>query len=208
MLKFQYDGREKIRIKTVNRVKNERMKIIKAQQKNKKNTKYNTNYKNSKSVDKTETDKIRQKMIESGQKSIELVKKRQRLNIGNFIEEQINRDLMLKTQMAKDRRIKAVEEENLKELERKKSEKEKKLKIQELKRQEELNRMNEENENKRKEMEENEIQRKNDILEEEKKNQIYLKNKNELENLKYQERKKGIEEENKKKEYKIRQKIW
>ena len=208
MLKFQYDGREKIRIKTVNRVKNERMKIIKAQQKNKKNTKYNTNYKNSKSLDKSETDKIRIKMIEKGQKSIELVKKTQRLNIGNFIEEQINRDLMLKTQMAKERRIKAIEEENLKELERKKSEKEKKLKIQELKRQEELNRMNEENENKRKEMEENEIQRKNDILEEEKKNQIYLKNKNELENLKYQERKKGIEEENKKKEYKIRQKIW
>ena len=49
MLKFQYDGREKIRIKTVNRVKNERMKIVKAQQKNKKNSKSNTSYKNSKS---------------------------------------------------------------------------------------------------------------------------------------------------------------
>ena len=169
MLKFQYDGREKIRIKTINRVKNERMKIIKAQQKNKKKSKNNTSYKNSKSVDKSETDKFRQKMIESGQKSIELVKKRQRLNIDNFIEEQINKDLMLKTHMAKDRKIKAIEEENLKELERKKSEKEKKLKIQELKRQEELNRMIEENENKKKEMEEKEIQRKNDILEEEKK---------------------------------------
>ena len=43
----------------------------------------------SKSIDKSETEKIRQNMIESGQKSIELVKKRQRLNIGNFIEEQI-----------------------------------------------------------------------------------------------------------------------
>ena len=102
MLKFQYDGREKIRIKTVNRIKNERKKIIKEEESNKKIKGFNTKYKNSRSLEKTDREKRRIKMIEDGKKSIELVKKRQRLNIENFIEEQINQDLMMKTHLAKD----------------------------------------------------------------------------------------------------------
>ena len=41
---------------------------------------YNTKYKNSRSLEKSDKEKRRIKMIEDGKKSIELVKKRQRLN--------------------------------------------------------------------------------------------------------------------------------
>ena len=134
MLKFHYDGHEKIRLKTINRVKNERKKIIKSEEEYFK--KNRSKQLLSKSLAKIETEKKRIKMIEDGKKSIELVKKRQRLNIETFIEEQINKDLMMKTHMAKDRKIKALEEENLKEMEKRKNEKEKKVQLQEQKRQE------------------------------------------------------------------------
>ena len=92
---------------------------------------YNTKYKNSRSLEKSDKEKRRIKMIEDGKKSIELVKKRQRLNIETFIEEQINKDLMLKTHIAKDRKIKALEEEKFERIREEKIEKEKKVQAQE-----------------------------------------------------------------------------
>ena len=78
MLKFQYDGREKIRIKTIERIKKQRKKIIKEEEYNKKIMNSKTKYKNSKSLEKSETEKIKIEMIEKGKRSIELEKRKQR----------------------------------------------------------------------------------------------------------------------------------
>ena len=207
MLKFHYEGREKIRINTINNVKKERQKIIKEEEKYRTMKKAKTRYKNSKSLEKSEEDKRRNKMIQDGKKTIELVLKRQRLNIKNILEEQINKDLMLKTHIAKERKIKATEEKNLEDLERKKNEKERKNQLQEQRRQEEILRQIEQNENTRKEMYEKDMKRINDLKEEERQNKINLKNKTELENKRFEERKKDLEKENQKKEERLRQKF-
>ena len=208
MLQYHYDGREKIRNRTINKVKIERNKIIKEEKEmSNKNNKYRINNKNSKSFGKTEEEKRRIKMIENGKKSIELVKKRQRFNIECYVEDMINKDLMLKTNIAKEKKMKMIEEENLKEINRLKIEREKKATIQEEKRKEKINKEMEEQEIKRKEKEEKETLRKKELMEEEKKNQIMLKHKAELDNLKHQERLKGIEENNKKQEEKYKKKI-
>ena len=147
-------------------------------------------YKNSKSLEKTEAEKRRIKVIENGKKSLEIIKKRQRFNFQTFVEEQINQDLMLKTNIAKEMKMKELEEENLRELNKKKLDRERRVTAQAQKRQEKMNKKMEEQDIKRKEIEEKEIQRKNDLIEEDKKNQITLKNKAELENIKFHERKK------------------
>ena len=203
MLKFHYDGREKIRIKTINKVKKERENIIKEEEKYKKMSKNQTRTKNSKT---SEMDKKR--MIENGKKSIELVLKRQRLNIETILEDQINQELMMKTHIAKERKMKAIEEKNLEDLERRKNENERKAKLQEQRRLEEIKKQIEENENKKREMREKDLKRLNDLIEEERKNRINLKNKNELENKRFEERKKGIEAENIKREERYKQRIF
>ena len=93
----------------------------------------NIKYKNYKSLEKDGREIRRIKMVENGKKAIELVKRRQRLNIQNILEEQINKDLMLKTYLYKDKKIKMIEEENLKELEKKRIENEIKMQKHEQK---------------------------------------------------------------------------
>ena len=74
MLKFHYEGHEEIRLKTIDRVKKERKKIIKIEEEHFKRNR--SKRINSKSLEKSQTEKKRIKMIEEGKKSIELVKKR------------------------------------------------------------------------------------------------------------------------------------
>ena len=60
---------------------------------------------------------------------IELMQKRQRMRIETALESQINKELMMKTNMAKDIKYKVKEQEYMKELEKRKIENEQKEKI-------------------------------------------------------------------------------
>ena len=82
ILKFHYEGREKIRLETIKKVKKERERIIKEEEKS---IRSNNRYRNSKSIEANNIERKRLKIIEQGKKTIELLKKQQRLNIETFI---------------------------------------------------------------------------------------------------------------------------
>ena len=102
ILKFHYEGREKIRINTIEAVKEERNKIIKEEERIKSSKNYTIKFKNSKSLENKDTDKKIMEEIEKGKKQIELLKKMQRLNIEALMENQINQDLLMKENIAKE----------------------------------------------------------------------------------------------------------
>ena len=57
ILKFHYEGREKIRMKTIEAVKEERNKIIKEEERIKSSKNYKIKFKNSKSLENKDNDK-------------------------------------------------------------------------------------------------------------------------------------------------------
>ena len=48
--------------------------------------------------------------IEKGKKQIELLRKKKRLNIEVLMENQVNQDLLMKTNIAKENKMKAIEQ--------------------------------------------------------------------------------------------------
>ena len=119
ILKYHYEGREKIRLETIKKVKKERERIIKEEEKS---IKSKNRYYKTKSVEKLDMELKVLKAIEQGKKTIEQLKKQQRLNIEAYIEDQINQDIMIKTKIAQENKMKAIELENMKLVEIKKSE--------------------------------------------------------------------------------------
>ena len=200
LLKYHYEGKERIRKDLVKMVKEERKRIIKEEEAIKK-------LKKSKTLEECEPDQIMQNLNKKEKKIVELIQKRQRMRIETALESQINKELMMKTNMAKDIKYKVKEQEYMKELEKRKIENEQKEKILEKKRQDETNRRNEEQEMKQKEIEEKEQKRRNDIIDEEKRNEMLLKQKAELESRILLEKKKTMELNNKLKEAQIRKKL-
>ena len=89
---YRYEAEENFRNKTIEDVKKERDRIIEEENKNKENQDSNQNKKNEKIESEQRWDKI----IENEKKSIEKIKKKQRQNIETLIEEQINKELIIK----------------------------------------------------------------------------------------------------------------
>ena len=165
MQKYRYNASEKFRIQTINLIKKEREKIIDEADEIKIGSNNNNEiYKNThtnmskthmttQSKDKwtgtntTVGEDMDQKMDQifaEQKKAIMKIKQKQRQDIQALIKSQIDREISEKITFEKERRFKEKEEENNRELERRKYAKERKLKEKERKRLEELNRQMEE----------------------------------------------------------------
>ena len=124
LLKYRYDAEEKFRNETVEQVKQMRKKIIEAQEKKKekeeKTAKDNETIRtNNAGIEDSE--KKWEKLIENEKKTIEKIKKKQRQDIETIIEEQINKELMMKVSEAKEQIKKEKEEEAEKRLKEKRT---------------------------------------------------------------------------------------
>ena len=95
LLKYHYEGKERIRKDLVKMVKEERKRIIKEEEAIKK-------LKKSKTLEECEPDQIMQNLNKKEKKIVELIQKRQRMRIETALENQINKELMIKTNMDKD----------------------------------------------------------------------------------------------------------
>ena len=118
ILQYRYDEEEKFRLKTIEEVKNERNKIIEAQNKKEDEAKTNRDIREStvKGNNLEDTERIWGKIIENEKKAIEKIKKKQRQDIQTIIEEQINKELMKRLTEVKERNKKLKEEEAEKQL--------------------------------------------------------------------------------------------
>ena len=227
MQKYRYNASEKFRIQTINLIKKEREKIIDEADEikigsNNNNEIYKNTYTNmskthmtTQSKDKwtgtntTVGEDMDQKMDQifaEQKKAIMKIKQKQRQDIQALIKSQIDREISEKITFEKERRFKEKEEENNRELERRKYAKERKLKEKERKRLEELNRQMEEQKRKFQLKEEKEQIRHLEMVEAEKQKQEEQKRKKNLEMRKLNERKKALEEKDKERENKLRQK--
>ena len=119
---LRYNAEEEFRNNTIKEVKEERKKIIEEENKKKEENKNKENQSTQK--DKDDTDKVWDKIIENEKKSIEKIKKKQRQNIQNMIEDQINKELMIKVTEVKDQLKKEREEEAKLRLEEKRKQEE------------------------------------------------------------------------------------
>jgi hypothetical protein len=79
ILKFHYEGREKIRIKTIKEVKEERNKIIKEEERIKSSKNFEIKFKNSKSLENKDIDKKIMEEIEKGKKEDRITKKKAKI---------------------------------------------------------------------------------------------------------------------------------
>ena len=227
MLKYRYNAAEKFRIQSINLIKKEREKIIdeandiKIGDKNdiNKNTykyanmskTYNTTNSKEKwtAANTTVGDDIDQKMeqiFSEQKKAMMKIKQKQRQDIQALIKSQIDREISEKINYEKERRHKEKEEENFRELERRKNIKERKLKEKERKRVEEINRQLEEQKEKFRLKEEKEQLRHIEMVEAEKQRQEEQKRKKNLEMRKLNQRRKALEEKDKEREDRLRQK--
>ena len=141
MLKYRYNAYEKFRIQSINLIKKEREKIIDEAQDIKvgKDTDNNDINKNTfTNMSKThlttnskekwpksntlgdDTDEKMEKIFSDQKKAMMKIKQKQRQDIQALIKSQIDRELSEKINYEKERRHKEKEEENNKELERKK----------------------------------------------------------------------------------------
>ena len=109
-----------------------------------------------------------EKIFADQKKAIAKIKQKQRLDIQSLIKSQIKRELSEKLTIEKERRYREKEEENIREISRKKEIKEKKLKQKELKRQSDLSKMLKEQQIKYKLKEEKERKRICEMIEAEK----------------------------------------
>ena len=231
MVRFRYNSSERFRIESINLLKKEREKIIE-EEKNIKKEKGMTNsnsyndikghtYSNmsktyTMSKDKwgghnssgaaDDVDMKMEKIFSDQKKAMMKIKQKQRLDIQTLIKSQIDREISEKINYEKERRHKEKEEENNRELERKKNIKERKLKEKERKRIEELNRQLEEQKRKYKLKEEKEQTRLLEMAEAERQKQEEQRRKKNLELKKLNERKKALEEKDKEREDRLIQK--
>ena len=119
LIKLRYDAEEKFRNETIKQAQEERNKIINENEKNKKNENKENNNNDEQPQNKDDDIAKWEKLIENEKKGIEKIKKRQRQNIESLIEEQINKELIIKVNEVKDQIKKEKEEEAKKELEQK-----------------------------------------------------------------------------------------
>ena len=112
LIKMRYEAEEKFRNETIKQVKEERKKIIEEENNNKNDEKEETN--NNEQNKDEETLKW-EKIIENEKKGIEKIKKKQRQNIETIIEEQINKELIVKVTEVKEKIRREREEEAKKE---------------------------------------------------------------------------------------------
>ena len=117
LIQIRYDAEEKFREETIKQVKEARTKIIEEEEKKKESSTKDMNKSNSKyNSGEDDVDKKWEKILENENKAIEKIKKKQRQNIESMIEEQINKELMIKVNEAKEIINKRKEEENEKAL--------------------------------------------------------------------------------------------
>ena len=104
LIKLRYEAEEKFRNDTIKQAKEERNKIIEENEKEKNNNNKQENNNNSDEQQNNKDDEIAnwEKLIENEKKGIEKIKKRQRQNIESLIEEQINKELIIKVNEVKD----------------------------------------------------------------------------------------------------------
>jgi len=112
IIQYRYDAQEKFRNETIEQVKIMRKNIIEAKEKQKEKEEGKTNRDaNETKTNMDEVDKKWEKILENEKKSIEKIKKKQRQDIETIIEEQINKELMMKVSEAKEQIKKEKEEE-------------------------------------------------------------------------------------------------
>ena len=151
MLKYRYNAFEKFRIQSINLLKKERQRIIEEEE-NPQNTITNNmsrtigigGWSKEKTDNSPAFDDKMEQILSEQKKAIQKIKQKQRQDIQALIKMQIDREIMDKVNIEKQRRQKEKEEENIRELERIKIAKERKLKQKEKKRLMELNRQMEE----------------------------------------------------------------
>ena len=148
MIKYRYTAQEKFRIQSINRIKEEREKIIEEANDiklGKDNTDANRiTYTNMSKTHMTTTSKEKwggtnttagdevdlkmEKIFSDQKKAMMKIKQKQRQDIQALIKSQIERELSEKINFEKERRHREKEEENNRELERKKKFERKKIK--------------------------------------------------------------------------------
>ena len=119
LIKLRYDAEEKFRNDTIKQAQEERNKIINENEKNKKNENKENNNNDEQPQNKDDDIAKWEKLVENEKKGIEKIKKRQRQNIESLIEEQINKELIIKVNEVKDQIKKEKEEEKRKNKKRK-----------------------------------------------------------------------------------------
>ena len=143
MIKYRYNAAEKFRIQSINLIKKEREKIIdeandiKIGDKNSisKNTNINMyrtqmtsnskeKWTGSNTTAGEDMDQKMEKIFSDQKKAMMKIKQKQRQDIQALIKSQIDREISEKINYEKERRHKEKEEENMRELERKKNIKE------------------------------------------------------------------------------------
>ena len=104
LIQIRYDAEEKFREETIKQVKEVRTKIIEDSEKKKEETTKDMNKSTTKGYNPggDDVDKKWEKILESEKKAIEKIKKKQRQNIESMIEDQINKELMVKVNEAKE----------------------------------------------------------------------------------------------------------
>ena len=224
IIQYRYNAMEKFRLKSIEDVKKERQNIIDELEyeeldnddTHRKNFTYSKGFLSAQTQKKykelnsnnnnDEMDKKMEKILYEQKKAIAKIKQKQRLDIQSLIKSQIDRELSEKLSIEKERRFREKEEENIREISRKKEIKEKKLKEKEIKRQNDLNRMLKEQQIKYRLKEERERQRIREMMEVEKQKKEVQKKKTAEELKKLNERKKALEKQDKIREEKIKQK--
>ena len=151
MLKYRYNAFEKFRIQSINLLKKERQRIIEEEENPQNNITNNMSrtigiggWSKEKTDNSPAFDDKMEQILSEQKKAIQKIKQKQRQDIQALIKMQIDREIMDKVNIEKQRRQKEKEEENIRELERIKIAKERKLKQKEKKRLMELNRQMEE----------------------------------------------------------------
>ena len=175
MLKYRYNAFEKFRIQSINLLKKERQRIIEEEENPQNNITNNMSrtigiggWSKEKTDNSPAFDDKMEQILSEQKKAIQKIKQKQRQDIQALIKMQIDREIMDKVNIEKQRRQKEKEEENIRELERIKITKERKLKQKEKKRLMELNRQMEEQKMKYKLKEEKEQQKQIELMEAEK----------------------------------------
>ena len=198
MLKYRYNAFEKFRIQSINLLKKERQRIIEEEE-NPQNTITNNmsrtigigGWSKEKTDNSPAFDDKMEQILSEQKKAIQKIKQKQRQDIQALIKMQIDREIMDKVNIEKQRRQKEKEEENIRELERIKIAKERKLKQKEKKRLMELNRQMEEQKMKYKLKEEKEQQKQIELMEAEKIKKEEQRKKKSIEMRKLNERKRA-----------------
>jgi hypothetical protein len=107
--KFRYDSLENFRNKTINQVKEKRQNLIEEEENNNINNKYNYNEKDNKN--KRKLDPKMEKLLEEQKATIQKIKNKQKYDIEQIIEAQLQKEIDLKNTAEKEREKKEKEKE-------------------------------------------------------------------------------------------------